>query len=81
LIEGDGSIITPPSLRDSKGRLIAAYVEICFDIKDYYLALIIQSLIGGFIRFRKSNKNSSNSTSENELGGHCILVIKSKLAL
>lgn len=38
LIEGDGSIIVPSSLRDSKGRKQAAHVEIEFAIEDLLLA-------------------------------------------
>lgn len=34
LIEGDGHIYTPPTLRNINGKKNALYIEICFDIKD-----------------------------------------------
>lgn len=53
LIEGDGSINVPGSLRNDKGILNFASIEIVFDIKDMVLAENLQSLIGGYITKRK----------------------------
>jgi len=42
LIEGDGSIITPLTERDNKGRMKYPSIQITFNAKDLPLALIIQ---------------------------------------
>jgi len=42
LIEGDGSIITPKTLRTPKGRLNYPSIQINFHLKDLPLALLIQ---------------------------------------
>jgi len=42
LIEGDGSIITPKTLRTPKGRLNYPSIQIIFHLKDLPLALLIQ---------------------------------------
>lgn len=41
LIEGDGTILTPKTLRSDKGRLNYASVQIVFHLKDLPLALLI----------------------------------------
>lgn len=63
LIEGDGSIITPKNERSPSGSLNRGNIEIVFSIKDLYLALFIQIIIGGYIQYR---------------GNACILYIKQK---
>lgn len=69
LIEGDGSIIVPSSLRDSKGRKQAAHVEIEFAIEDLLLAKKLQEVLsGGYINYRAS-------------GQSCRLVIKDNVTL
>lgn len=47
LIEGDGSIIVPKTVRNQKGRLLYPVVKITFVEKDAPLALKIQEIIGG----------------------------------
>ena len=42
LIEGDGSIITQRTERDSKNRKIYPSIQICFSAKDFPLILLIQ---------------------------------------
>jgi LAGLIDADG endonuclease len=50
LIEGDGSIYVPDNLRNDKGQLIQANIEIIFTINDLSLAnLIIKKIGGGYL--------------------------------
>jgi hypothetical protein len=46
LIEGDGTIVTPKTLRSSKGRLNYPCIQIVFHLKDLPLALLIQKELG-----------------------------------
>jgi hypothetical protein len=46
LIEGDGSIITPKTLRSPKGKLNYPSIQITFHLKDLPLALLIQKELG-----------------------------------
>jgi hypothetical protein len=46
LIEGDGTIITPKSLRSPKGKLNYPSIQIVFHLKDLPLALLIQKELG-----------------------------------
>ena len=46
LIEGDGTIITPKTLRSPKGKLNYPSIQIVFHLKDLPLALIIQKELG-----------------------------------
>jgi hypothetical protein len=53
LIEGDGTIITPKTLRSPKGKLNYPSIQIVFHLKDLPLALIIQKELGVGSLFRK----------------------------
>ena len=58
LIEGDGYIYVPSTLRDSKGRKNAPYIEIAFDIKDLPLFEKIKEILeGGYIVIRPNKKS------------------------
>jgi len=58
LIEGDGHIYVPSTIRNAKGKKIAPSIEIAFDIKDYPLfEKIKDTLEGGYIVLRKNNKS------------------------
>ena len=46
LIEGDGTIITPKTLRSPKGKLTYPCIQIVFHLKDLPLALLIQKELG-----------------------------------
>lgn len=46
LIEGDGSIIVPKQERDYKNRLCYPSIQICFNLKDLPIALLIQKELG-----------------------------------
>jgi hypothetical protein len=46
LIEGDGTIITPKTLRTPKGKLNYPAIQIVFHLKDLPLALLIQKELG-----------------------------------
>lgn len=55
LIEGDGSIIVPSSLRDKKGKKQFPHIEIEFAIEDLPLAKKLQEVLnGGYILNRPS---------------------------
>jgi len=47
LIEGDGSIIVPKTIRNQKGKLLYPIVKITFVKKDAPLAVKIQKIIMG----------------------------------
>lgn len=56
LIEGDGSIIVPKSIRNQKGKLLYPVVKITFVEKDLPLALKIKEVIkGGNIEYPKGS--------------------------
>ncbi len=46
LIEGDGTIITPKTLRNSQGKLNYPAIQIVFHLKDLPLALLVQKELG-----------------------------------
>lgn len=46
LIEGDGTIITPKTLRSPKGKLNYPSIQIVFHLKDLPLALLVQKELG-----------------------------------
>lgn len=46
LIEGDGTIIVPKSIRSDKGKLNYPSIQIVFHLKDLPLALLIQKELG-----------------------------------
>lgn len=58
LIEGDGTIIVPKSIRSPKGVLNYASVQIVFHLKDLPLALIIQKVLGHGSLSRKKGVNA-----------------------
>jgi len=53
LIEGDGSISVPSSLRSAKGIKRYPYIKIVFHINDYPLAVCLQKQFGGTFLFSK----------------------------
>lgn len=56
LIEGDGSIIVPKTIRNSKGKLLYPVVKITFVKKDAPLALKIQEVLqGGTLEYPKNS--------------------------
>lgn len=58
LIEGDGTIIVPKTLRSPKGKLNYPSIQIVFHLKDLPLALIIQKELGfGSISSRASARD------------------------
>src|SRR5690606_41960649 len=57
LIEGDGSIIVPKTIRNQKGKLLYPVVKITFVEKDRPLALKIKEVIGGGTIVHPKNSN------------------------
>jgi LAGLIDADG DNA endonuclease family protein len=57
LIEGDGSIIVPKTIRNPKGKLLYPVVKITFVEKDTPLALKIKEVIGGGTIVHPKNSN------------------------
>lgn len=57
LIEGDGSIIVPKTIRNQKGNLLYPVVKITFVQKDAPLAVKIQEIIGGGKIVHPKNSN------------------------
>jgi hypothetical protein len=58
LIEGDGTIVVPKSIRSPKGVLNYASVQIVFHLKDLPLALMIQKVLGDGSLSRKKGVNA-----------------------
>ena len=58
LIEGDGTIVTPKTLRNPKGRLNYPCIQIVFHLKDLPLALLIQKELGVGSLSRKKGVNA-----------------------
>jgi len=58
LIEGDGTIIVPKTLRSPKGKLNYPSIQIVFHLKDLPLALIIQKELGFGSISRKKGVNA-----------------------
>ena len=58
LIEGDGTIITPKTLRNSNGKLNYPCIQIVFHLKDLPLALLIQKELGLASLSRKKGVNA-----------------------
>lgn len=46
LIEGDGTFIVPKTDRSLKGRINYPSIQICFDVRDLPLAILIQKTLG-----------------------------------
>lgn len=68
LIEGDGTIIVPNTLRSSKGKLNYPSIQIVFQLKDLPLALIIQKELGLGSLSRKKGVNAYIFTINNYEG-------------
>lgn len=69
LIEGDGSIIVPNTLRSPKGKLNYPSIQIVFQLKDLPLALMIQKELGfGGSLSRKKGVNAYILTINNQEG-------------
>lgn len=73
LIEGDGTIVVPKSLRSSKGKLNYPSVQIIFQLKDLPLALLIQKELKFGSLSRKKGVNAYILTINNYEG--LILII------
>jgi hypothetical protein len=58
LIEGDGTIVTPRSLRSPKGKLNYPSIQIVFHLKDLPLALLVQKELGVGSLSRKKGVNA-----------------------
>jgi hypothetical protein len=63
LIEGDGSIIVPKTVRNQKGKLLYPVVKITFVKKDKLLAKKIKNYIS--VSQKQLYKNTSNISVEN----------------
>lgn len=68
LIEGDGSIIVPKTIRSEKGRLNYPSFNIIFNIKDLPLALLIQERLSCGSISKKRNTNACVLTINNYEG-------------
>ena len=58
LVEGDGTIITPKTLRTPKGKLNYPSIQIIFHLKDLPLALLVQKELGVGSLSRKKGVNA-----------------------
>lgn len=65
LIEGDGTIIVPKTERSPKGKLNYPSIQIVFDLRDFPLALILQSKINHGSIYRKKGVNAYILTINN----------------
>lgn len=65
LLEGDGTIYVPKTIRSSKGNLNYPSIQIVFCLKDLPLALLIQKTIGHGSISRKKGKNAYIYTVNN----------------
>ena len=68
LIEGDGTIIVPNTLRSPKGKLNYPSIQIVFHLKDLPLALMIQKELGFGSVSRKKGVNAYILTINNNEG-------------
>lgn len=68
LIEGDGTIIVPNTLRSPKGKLNYPSIQIVFHLKDLPLALMIQKELGFGSLSRKKGVNAYILTINNNEG-------------
>lgn len=74
LIEGDGTIIVPNSVRSEKGRLNYPSIQIVFHLKDLPLAMLIQKELGHGSLSRKKGVNAYILTINNIIG--LLLIVK-----
>lgn len=75
LIEGDGTIIVPKTLRSPKGKLNYASVQIVFHLKDLPLALLIQKELGCGSLSKKKGVNAYIFTINSYEGLYLIISI------
>jgi len=75
LIEGDGTIVVPVTLRSAKGKLNYASIQIVFHLKDLPLALIIQKQLGLGSLSRKKGVNAYILTINSYEGLYLIVSI------
>jgi hypothetical protein len=68
LIEGDGTIVVPKTLRSLKGKLNYPAIQIVFHLKDLPLALLIQKELGFGSLSRKKGINAYILTINNYEG-------------
>jgi hypothetical protein len=68
LIEGDGTIVVPKTLRSLKGKLNYPAIQIVFHLKDLPLALLIQKELGFGSLSRKKGTNAYILTINNYKG-------------
>lgn len=74
LIEGDGTIIVPKTIRSEKGKLNYPSIQIVFHLKDLPLAMIIQKELGQGSLSRKKGQNAYVLTINNYKG--LLLIVK-----
>jgi hypothetical protein len=65
IIEGDGTIVVPKTLRSPKGKLNYPAIQIVFHLKDLPLALLIQKELGFGSLYRKKGLNAYILTINN----------------
>nr|UKQ56096.1 LAGLIDADG endonuclease [Taiwanofungus camphoratus]WRO45184.1 LAGLIDADG endonuclease [Taiwanofungus sp. YW-2023a] len=65
LIEGEGTIIVPKSIRSDKGKLYYPSIQIVFHLKDLPLAMLIQKELGHGSLSRKKGVNAYVLTINN----------------
>jgi hypothetical protein len=65
LIEGDGTIVTPKTEKSAKGKFNYPSIQIAFDLRDFPLALIIQSKLKHGSISRKKGVNAYVLTINN----------------
>jgi len=68
LIEGDGTIVVPKTLRSPKGKLNYPAIQIVFHLKDLPLALLIQKELGFGSLSKKKGINAYILTINNYEG-------------
>lgn len=80
LVEGDGCIVVPTTVRDKKERLIYPSIQICFHLKDFPLAQLIQKTLGHGSLARKKGKNAYVLTVNNFEGiFRCIFLLNGNM--
>lgn len=68
MIEGDGTIFVPKTVKDDKGRITYPSIQIVFGLYDLPLALTIQKTLGYGSISRKKGKNAYIFTINNKDG-------------
>lgn len=75
LIEGDGTIVVPKTLRSPKGKVNYASIQIVFNLRDLPLALMIQKELGLGSLSRKKGVNAYVLTINSYEGLYLIISI------